>query len=409
MRITRVYAAAASVHRPGARHKAYDDREQAFGLARTFRIDVPPGTPIGDLTNSLNQIAAVESATPNYVSVTPFQLAAPVSTDADWAPWRMVRAAQASAYEGGDPAVIVGLVDSGVAPKHAELMGKLRSGFDTVQLGGSELALGIELLGDRRGVDTHPTDSFVGHGMGCAGIIGALGLSMPPGLAGQCPIIPMRALGAARFPGKQQAVGIGATTDLDMAMKLVVDLGAKVLNLSFGTEDSTLEPSAPKPHADVVAYAADRGCIMVAASGNDPTQSCYWPAAYPTVITVGSVGADGRPSAFSTRGEHVALCAPGERVLTLALTGYQHATGTSFAAPFVAAAAALLVARAQKRSTPLDGDAVKRLLMASASPFGAPGVLGCGAGILDAHAALQALDAHVDRSLPADAQQDDDE
>src|SRR6185312_981291 len=261
----------------------------------------------------------------------------------------------------------------------------------------------LQLLGDSARVDTRPVDHFVGHGMGCAGIIGALGVAMPPGLAGDTQILPLRALGAARFPGKTQAVGIGAITDLDMAVKLAVDLGAKVINMSFGTDDASLEPGSPKPHADVVQYALDRGCILVAASGNNGSETRYWPAAYPGVIAVGAAGERGTPSAFSTRGGHVALCAPGERVRTLGLEGYQIATGTSFASPFVAATAALMVSRAQRRATPLDGACVRSLLMESATPFPAPAPAGCGAGVLDAHAALQALDAFIDRSLPEDA------
>jgi len=114
------------------------------------------------------------------------------------------------------------------------------------------------------------------------------------------------------------------------------------------------------------------------------------------VIAVGAVGDDGRPTPFSTRGPHVALCAPGERVLTSAIEAYQLATGTSFAAPFVAGAAALLVAYAQRRAYPLDGATVRDLLVATARPF-APGAAdGCGAGILDAAAALQALSGRID-------------
>jgi subtilisin family serine protease len=407
MQVTRVHPAAANLHRPGALHLKYDDREQVFGPARTFRVDVPPGTPIMDLVDSLSQVATVESAMPNYVSVAPFSVAS-VEVETDWAPWEMVYAAEALAYERGDPAVIIGVVDSGVTEDHPELAGKLRSGFDTVQLGKSELALGVELLGDRAGVDTNPSDGYVGHGMGCAGIIGALGLAMPPGISGDAQILPMRGLGAARFPGKTQPVGIGAATDLDMAVKMAVDLGAKVINMSFGTDDDALEPGGPKPHADVVRYASDRGCVLVAASGNNGKETRYWPAAYPEVIAVGSVGADKQPSAFSTRGDHVALCAPGERIYTLGLEGYQRATGTSFAAPFVAAVAALMVARGQRRSMPLEEGLVKSLLINSASPFAGAPPKGCGAGVLDAHAALRALDGYIDRAFPGDTVQSDD-
>jgi len=405
MRISRMHAAAQP--REGARHRGYDEREQVFGLARTFRLEVPAGTPIEPLVDALNQLATVDAAMPNYACVTPFDRGADSAVtpqEADAAPWDLVRAQEALAYEPGDPSVLVGIVDSGIALQHPELAGRLRAGLDTVRLGHSDLAPGLQLLGDSDRVDTDPTDDFVGHGMGCAGIIGALGLQMSPGLAGQTQIVPLRGLGAACFPGKEQAVGIGAVTDLDVALKSAVDLGCKVLNLSFGTDDETLTAGTPRPHADVIAYALDRGCVLVAASGNRAGQALYWPAAYPGVIAVGAVDNERRPCAFMSRGEHVALCAPGARVLTLGLRGYQHATGTSFAAPFVAAAAALLVARALRRSAPLDGAQVLRLLAESAQPFAgsrASGAnSGCGVGVLDAAAALGALDAFLDRTNP---------
>jgi hypothetical protein len=69
----------------------------------------------------------------------------------------------------------------------------------------------------------------------------------------------------------------------------------------------------------------------------------------------------------------------------------------------VTAAAALLVARAEQRSTPLDGIEIRRLLVESAAPFSGPAVTGCGAGVLDACDALQKLDAYINDSLPDDS------
>lgn len=63
------------------------------------------------------------------------------------------------------------------------------------------------------------------------------------------------------------------------------------------------------------------------------------------------------------------IAAPGIRVLSTGLNGYQLVTGTSFAAPFVAAAAGLLVSRAARRAYPLDSAAVRRILRASADPW----------------------------------------
>ena len=402
LRAARLHPAAINTMTTGERHKGYDEIEQLTGVARTFLLRVAPGAPIEQLCSRLMQIPSVETASPNYLSVTPFDLDTLSEQDyeAGWGSRRMVRMAEALAYESGDSSVLLGLIDSGVEAGHQELAEVFRAGYDTVRLRSYDVAPGINLLGDHQRDDYNPTDQFVGHGMACAGIIAAAGINMPAGLGGMVRIIPMRALGAVKLPGKSQPVGLGAISDLDMAMKLAVDLGAKVINMSFGSEDSALDPSSPRPHSEIVDYALSRGCILVAASGNNGKQTHYWPAAYPEVIAVGAVDQQGRPTVFSTTGDHVALCAPGERVLTTALTGYQFATGTSFAAPFVSATTALLVARAARRATPLNGAIAKDILMGSAQPFSEEvKSVGCGAGILDAAAALQFLDKHIDQSI----------
>jgi subtilisin family serine protease len=199
------------------------------------------------------------------------------------------------------------------------------------------------------------------------------------------------------LPGKSVPVGLGAIADIDLGVKIAVDLGARILNMSFGTPDNAVETGLPKPHEDVIQYAASRGCILVAASGNSGKEEQFWPAAFEEVIAVGSVDAAGQPSHFTTSGNHVVLCAPGERVATCALEDtYQLATGTSFAAPFVAAAAALLLSRAGKRSFRLDGAMAKEILMASATPW-TRNTHGYGAGILNVYQALQELDRRINQ------------
>lgn len=399
-RAARLFASAAP-NPPARAHIGYDAVEQATGMARTFVLRVPAGTPIGPLCDALGQITTVEAASPNYVSVTPFEMSAPaaIGDDRGLALRRMVRLSEAHAIEPGDDGVVVGLVDSGIRKDHEEFARTFRAGYDTVRLESGDIAAGVELLGDHRRNDSNPEDRFVGHGMGCAGIIAAEGRAMPRGMGGACRIVPMRALAAARLPGKTTAIGIGAISDLDMAVKLAVDLGAKIINMSFGTDDSALSPRSPKPHADVVEYALARGCILIAASGNNGRTTRFWPAAYPGVLAVGAVDGERRPTGFTTRGDHVALCAPGEQVYTTALEGYQYATGTSFAAPFVAGAAALLVARSHRRARPIDAETVRDILMRTAQPFAAGDSTGCGAGILDAAAALAALDRELDDAL----------
>lgn len=401
LRVSRLHGAARALHALGARHRGYSDDEEISGISRVLRFELAPGTHVGSLALSLMQLGVVESAIPNYLCTVGLDRgAAPPADDGDaddgWPARDLVNAREALAYCSGDPTVTIGFVDSGIDPSHVEFGDRLRQGYDTVQLGAGDLAGGVTLLGDNRGADTRPVDRFVGHGTGCAGIIGGTGLAMPPGLAGECRLLPIRSLGSARFPGRQAAVGVGALSDLDMGLVMAVQLGASVVNCSFGTDDDDLEPGAPKPHAEAVAFATARDCTLVAASGNSGDGRRYWPAAFPQVIAVGSVGLDGAISRFSSGGEHVALCAPGERVLTAAIDGYQRATGTSFAAPFVAGAAGLLTARARARSASLDPATLKSLLIASARPHRSDVAPGHGAGVLDAARALELLDEALD-------------
>jgi subtilisin family serine protease len=415
VRVSRLHAAAAALRSVGKRNRGYSEAEQISGVARVLRFDVEPGTHIGSMAISLRQLDIVESAVPNYLCTVGLDLDRPPvpqrtadQEDDGWIPRDQIGARDALAREPGDRAVIVGVIDTGLNLDHAEFADRTRRGFDTVQLGKGELANGVALLGDNTGADTNPSDRYVGHGSGCAGIIGGIGREMPPGLAGECQVLPIRSLGAARFPGREHAVGLGAISDLDMGVVIAVQLGATVLNLSFGTDDDDLEPGTGKPHSEAVAFATDRGVTLVAASGNSSDARVYWPAAYPEVIAVGAVGSDGQVCDFSTTGPHVALCAPGERVRTAGLEGYQLATGTSFAAPFVAATAALLQSRARRRAAPLDPAQVKQLLIASVRPHRADVADGSGAGVLDAARALELLDQALDADSTTEMERDDD-
>lgn len=409
VRITRVHSAATSSTYPSTGVHRFDDVEQAVGLARTFRIDAEHSCCIEDLVDALRQLNIVEYACPHYLTMLPFSTAQSrtesirLDLEHAWIVREQINATKALGYEPGDPAFIVAIIDSGVVQNHPELRTHLRSGLDTVQLAIDDLAQGIKLVGDRTGIDTDPED-IVGHGTSCAGIIGAIGNHIPPGVAGNCGMMPIRVLGAAALPGKRELVGIGAIADIDCGVKSAIDLGAKVINMSFGTPETALDANDPRPHADVVRYGLARGCIMVAASGNSGKDERYLPAALNGVIAVGAVGEDQQPTEFSTRGDHVALCAPGERIISAGLDGYTQATGTSFAAPFVAATVGLLVSRAARRSFPLDALNARRILMSSAQPW-LQTQDGCGVGVLDSYAALLALDRAIDHSLRSDQDQ----
>ncbi len=386
----------------------FDEIEQISGVARVLRIQVREPAGMRALLQALAELPMVERVSANHLSHAPFADAAvdgPTQAtgikaiDNAWVR-QCTRIDEALRYEAGDPAVVLGLADTGVSLTHIELATQLRAGFDSVDLD-PETVGGVTLVGDYRRAGEQPQDE-VGHGSGCAGIIAARGQGMPPGAAGACGLTPVRVLGAALGPGDKR-VGVGALDNIDAGMKRLIDLGVKVINMSFGTPASMLDTDAPRPHEEIVRYALARGVILIAASGNSGLTEQYFPAAHEGVIAVGAIDRTLCPTGFSTRDERVAVCAPGRDILTCGLTGYQYASGTSFAAPHVAAICALLASRAQRRAWPLSSEDARRILIASARPFAAAGVTGCGAGVVDALGALRALDAEIDRSLRDEA------
>ena len=393
-----VYGSRASLGRIGEQHLHWNALEQELGLARTYQVEIADAHAAPAVVDRLGRLHVVESARTQTLATAPFSVAlaeeaAQHGDEAAWAPHERVRAPQAHQLEQGDERVTVGLVDTGISIGHPEFQRKLLAGYDTVDLGVDE-ASGLRLVGDSRGHDFTPADE-VGHGTHVGGIVGATGWELPPGIAGLSLMLPVRVLAAAIAKNATRPAGIGAEANINSGTKVAVDLGADVLNLSFGTAEHDVGPDGPRPQADVVAYATRYGCTLVAASGNSGIAERYYPAALPDVIAVASVGDDGRRSSFSTYGDHVALAAPGERIVSCGITGLRSGSGTSYAAPFVSGAAALVIARARRRGRTLTPADVRDLLVGSAAPLPGQPKTEVGAGLLDVEAALRRLDQAV--------------
>lgn len=109
-----------------------------------------------------------------------------------------------------------------------------------------------------------------------------------------------------------------------------VDAGAQLINISLGGQgNSSLVENA-------LAYAKERGAVVVAASGNSGREGVMQPAASASVLAVSAVDAKNQHMTFSTTGSQVALSAAGYGV-NVAYPGDQAArvSGTSFSAPAV--------------------------------------------------------------------------
>jgi subtilisin family serine protease len=395
-RAVAVFHARRSFQKPGEQHVGYDELEERLGMSRTYRARLGDDASTEAVVDRLRALPAVESASVQSLTTAPFSAVATEPPSADTLEralqaWEQVHAREALELEPGDERITVACVDTGVSIGHAELQRKLLAGYDTVDLGIGQIGRHMRLVGDSRGRDFSPLDD-VGHGSHVAAVIGAQGWHMPKGVAGRALILPIRVLAAARPRPKASPVGVGTLPDIDAGMKVAVDLGAHVINMSFGTPAESIPEGAPTPHREVVEYATRYGCVLVAAAGNSGRRERFYPAALSEVIAVASVDGQGRRSAFSTWGDHIALAAPGEQVFSIGRRGYRAASGTSFASPFVAAAAALVIARARRRGTQPQPQQVRDVLLQTTRKLGEGPSPETGRGLLDVAAAIRQVD-----------------
>lgn len=167
-----------------------------------------------------------------------------------------------------------------------------------------------------------------GHGTAVASmIIGSD--SLTPGVAPSADILSIRIAGDD---------GMSDTFMLAKGIIAAADAGAGLINISMGSfGDSVIVKSA-------LEYAASKGSLVFAATGNNGLDSISYPAAYQNVIAVGAVDAMGNHLDFSNTGSSIDMAAPGYAI-NAAWSGDQAAsvTGTSFSTPIVVGAVAALM------------------------------------------------------------------
>lgn len=243
------------------------------------------------------------------------------------------------------PGVRVAVIDSGIDLGHPDFKGRIAAARSFV------------------GPSAQDTD---GHGTFVAGVIAA-GVDDGVGVAGMA--FPAQLL-IAKVVGRDGT--ISPETEA-RAIRWAVLSGARVINMSIGgvrdPRDSARDTYS-RLEASAIAFAVSRGAVVVAAAGNaddapaSPWPFASYPAALPHVIGVAALTRKGDVSAFSDRDPvFVDIAAPGEGIVSVfprALTAtrptcaeqgtslcgpseYSDAEGTSFAAPQVAAAIALVL------------------------------------------------------------------
>lgn len=293
-----------------------------------------------------------------------------------------IDAPEAWAIEDGNPAIVVAIVDSGTNGGHEDLVGNMWSnpgetldGTDTDMNGFVD-----DLVGwDFEAGDNDPMGIFW-HGTATASVVGArgqngLGIEGVAGGANDGSGVSLMPIKVGNFSPVSDVV--------DDAILYAVDNGADVINLSLG-----LGVSGAVTAALDAAEAA--GVLVVAASGDDNSNSIHFPASHPPVVAVTSTVHFDFVSNVSNFGEEVDVAAPGELVpvCELGSNAYYLACGSSFAAPHVAGLAGLLLSVKDS----LTNDELRTYITEQADDIELPGEdVFSGAGRINAKRALVEL------------------
>ena len=153
------------------------------------------------------------------------------------------------------------------------------------------------------------------------------------------------------------AEGLGSEVGVACATLRAAADGAAIINLSLGTY--SVDDAQPVAFQVALELLAERypDVLVVAAAGNDGGDRPCWPAAFPDVVAVGGLTGDLRESEWSNHGDWVTCSTVGERIVSTYIEGRRAGglgvepaefgpdawacwTGTSFAAPQIAAAVA---------------------------------------------------------------------
>ena len=218
---------------------------------------------------------------------------------------------QTTRYNLDSRSVTVAVIDTGIDKNHSIFSGRKITGYN--------------FLATKNRPATNYSDTN-GHGTHVAGIVA------------DCTSTNVNIMALRVFNASGTTT---STATIDNALKYAYEHGAKVINLSLGTEDhfGTWDNTLRKIY--------NAGIPVIAAAGNytetNQGLEINYPASLSTTIAISAIDVNGTIAEYSCRGSAIDFAAPGSEVICASAGGGMTSdSGTSMAAPHVTAAVAMI-------------------------------------------------------------------
>ncbi len=312
------------------------------GLNRIYELNFSKSAKIEEVISELLADPAIEYAEPAYIHHTYYSPSDPRYTSGEQNYLDVVRAPQAWDLIRNSSGIIIGIVDSGSELAHQDLAANIFyntadpvNGSDDDGDGFTDNYAGWDFVGPTgNSIKADNNPNVVGpandHGVHVSGIASA---------------VSNNGIGVASIAFNAKLLIVKAGPDDSGSdiyrgyegIKYAADKGAHIINCSWGSK------SASSFGRDIVNYALNKGCLIVAAAGNSGTNQPEYPAAFQGVLAVANTSNADIKSSSSNFGDYVSLSAPGNSILSTTFNNtYGYSTGTSMSTPVVASAAALV-------------------------------------------------------------------